>query len=143
MKSIVQIREPESSLPGQLSILIIESMEEAGPLEQEAAFMGHISTAVFSYRNAIKKIKENSFDLIIMNMDLQDGDWLSTLKTVRKMLGNVHIITMTGSNSREIEELAREHKVIYYIVKPLDIKEMSSVINHISMKKLKICLKQL
>ena len=134
MGNPVERRGTENSIPERLSILIVDRQDEAGILEQEIGLLGHLSQVVFSYKDSFEKLKKNHFDLIIMDMDLQEGDWLSTVVWIREVLGNIHIITMTKNNRREIEELAREQKVIYYIVKPFDLKEMRSVIDHISKK---------
>lgn len=136
MGNPVEIIETKNSTSGELSILIVGKSDETDALEQEVKFLGHISRVVSCYNDALKKINENSFDLIIMDMDLPKGDWCSTINGIREAAGDIHIITMTDNNSREIEQKAREQKVIYYIVKPFDIKEMRSIIDHVSKKKI-------
>lgn len=136
MGSPLENIEAKKGASGELAILIVAKRDEAGILELEAEFMGHVSRIVFDYFEAISTARENSFDLIIMDMDFPKGDWLNTIKEIRDAAGDVHIITMTDNNSREIEQQAREQKVIYYIVKPLDMKEMRSVIYHVSKKKI-------
>ncbi len=135
MKDSLGNTKTEYAVPEGLSILIIDKQDDAGTLAQEVIFLGHSAQVVSNYKDALDKLKKNSFDLIIMDMGLPEGDWFSTVIWAREVAGEIHIITMTDNNSREIEELAREQKVIYYIVKPLDIKEMGSVIEHISKKK--------
>lgn len=135
MGSSVERREIETSVSGELSLLIVCNRDEAGTLDQETEYPGHLSQVVFSYNDALEKTKKFSFDLIILDMDLPEGDWFSTIAKFRELLGNIHIITMIENNSREIEQQAREQKVIYHIVKPVNSNEISSVIHHISKKR--------
>lgn len=135
MERPVEKIETEDRTSEGLSILIIDKMDESDLLKPELELLGHRLQVAFSYNGALEKVRNNIFDLIIMDMDLPEGDWFSTIVWIREIYENIHIITMTGNNSREIEELAREQRVIYYIIKPIDIKEMRSVIHHISKKK--------
>ena len=46
----------------------------------------------------------------------------------------MEIITMTGRSSMDIEERTRRQGILYYMVKPIDLSELRSILDHMNKK---------
>lgn len=118
-----------------LSILIVDNKHVSSVLRKDIIGLGHIVTVADKYAKAVQMVKKNCFDLIIMDAELPDGDCASQICKIREIAGDVNIVTMISSNNRDIECILRKQRVIYYIIKPFDLIEITEIIEHISRKK--------
>jgi len=64
--------------------------------------------------------------------DVQAGDLIPQMKRIRP---DVRIITMTGYNSRELEQKIRRQGILYYMIKPFEEAYLKSILDYISLKK--------
>ena len=90
---------------------------------------------------ALQKIKEEKYDLILFDIDFSNCSGLDLIPEFRKIRADVKIISITANNPKEVELQAREHKVIYHLIKPFDVSELSSALNHIAKNIKKRCCK--
>ena len=79
----------------------------------------------------MQKISENQCDLIVMDIDLPDGNGTEMISRIRELVGDINIVTMTDSNNREREQGVRDQRVLYYAVKPLEFSEIRSILDHL------------
>lgn len=76
--------------------------------------------------------KNKNFDLILLDLFLPDMKGYELIPKIKKSWPDSKIIAITDSNSRELESKVRKEGVIYYMIKPIDIKYLESIIEHIS-----------
>ena len=119
-----------------LSVLIIDNIDECSILEKYIKDLGYRVVAVESYSDALKKVKKIDFDLIVMDMNLSGDDWINIVFKIREIVGEANIVMMSDSNTLDIELSVREQRVMYYIVKPLELCEIKSIMEYLSQKKL-------
>ena len=119
----------------ELYILIIGNEEECSLLKKNITRPGHNVLMAESYSEAIKKVAETCFDLIVMDIDLPDWDGEEIISRIKEMVGEINIVTMTNNNNREREQRVRDQRILYYAVKPLEYNEIRSIIDHLSSKK--------
>ncbi len=120
----------------RLDILIVDRKKEANLLQLQIQRLKHRVTILESYKEALGKIIKTDFDLIIVDMNLARGNGIDLIKQIRKSRGSLNVIAMTHDSCRELEKDAREQRVIYYTIKPFDIAELQSILNHILKKKI-------
>jgi len=80
-------------------------------------------------KQALEKIKQNSFDLALIDVNLPDMDGTDLLKNAKKELEKTVKIMLTGHPSLETSEKATFEGADTYIVKPIKVDELISVIN--------------
>ncbi|QDK46709.1 DNA-binding response regulator [Bdellovibrio sp. ZAP7] len=77
-----------------------------------------------SASQAICKLKANCYDLIILDVSLQEGDGISFLKTVRLQESQIPIIIVSGQNSIEDRINGLGMGADDYLSKPFSILEL-------------------
>jgi two-component system response regulator HydG len=85
-------------------------------------------------KNALMKVKETRFDLILLDIFLPDGKGHELIPSIRELWPTLGVVTMTGYNSRELEMEVRKQGILYYMIKPLDTKCLKELLDHISLK---------
>ncbi len=82
--------------------------------------------------DAFKKLSENNYDIILMDIQMPGMDGFEITREIRtklsKKLGPVPIIALTGDGSENEREKARTAGINDYIVKPYDPEELYSIL---------------
>ena len=117
-----------------LKVLIVDRKSDANQLKLFIQEMTHRALIMENYNDALNEIKRRAFDLIMVEMNHDEG--IDLIKQIRKYKRDQQILAMTSESSREIEKVAREQRVIYYMIKPFDTEELKSVLNHLIKRKL-------
>lgn len=107
--------------------LVVESIKRL--LKRE----GYGVTIAASGKEALEKIKDTAFDLIVSDIRMPEIDGIEIVKNIREYLKRegkkpVPEILITGYASDESFKQALELKVADYIYKPFDITEFVKVV---------------
>src|SRR3989338_1316024 len=94
---------------------------------------GYSTTVVRSGKEAIDKVKESNYDLIICDVRMPEMDGIETIEQARNYLKKLNRklipeIFITGSAAIEKYEKAIDLKVADYIYKPFDIADFLEVV---------------
>ncbi len=95
---------------------------------------GFMVQSVFSCHDAKSLVQTNTFDLILLDINLPDGCGLDLITEIRSLYPNVIMITMTGDNPKWLEAKARKLHVAFHLVKPFDIKELMETFKNLAEK---------
>ena len=122
-----------------MDILIIEhDMSSAQWLKENIEVRGLGIEILGNAQEALNRLREKSFDLILVNIFLPDSPGpmlISEMKTISPEAG---IIAMTDRNSRELEMQIRKLGILYYMIKPVDEKYLTHLIDHLEKKSLSV-----
>ena len=107
--------------------LILKSVEN---LFKSQGYQTVLATDGFE---AVEKVKDADFDLIICDMRMPGMNGIETVQNIRSELERtgkttVAEIFLTGYAEQDLEKQARRMKVKGYIYKPFDLKEFLSVV---------------
>lgn len=107
--------------------LVIESLRRL--LRRE----GYDVTMVTSGKQALEKIKETNFDLVVSDIRMPELDGIQIIRNIREYLKQnkkklIPEILMTGYSSPDNLRQAQELKVADYIYKPFDIIDFLEVV---------------
>ena len=83
-------------------------------------------------RDAISMAQENTFDLILLDIMLPDGLGHEFIPDLRKHQPEIKIITMTGYNTPDMETEIRSQGIHYYMAKPISLKELKAILDHMA-----------
>jgi CheY-like chemotaxis protein len=97
---------------------------------------GYEATVVRSGKEAIEKVKETDFDLIISDVRMPEMDGVETIKKIRLYLKKTSKrlppeVLITGYADKKKYDAAMDLKVIDYIYKPFDMSSFLQVIKKI------------
>lgn len=109
------------SLPTSASILLAEDSEDIQVylrylLEKE----GLDVTTVSSGSKVLEELNQTNFDLILMDLQMPDGDGKSTAKAIRNSGNNIPIFALTADATRQDELECLEAGFDLFLTKPID-----------------------
>ncbi|MBU2491476.1 MAG: response regulator [Bacteroidetes bacterium] len=94
--------------------------------------IGYSVDAVSSGQEAIEAIKTNSFDLVLMDIEMDDMDGMKATQEIRNLDGkesNIPIIAVTAHSSMKDREMCLNAGMDDYIAKPININFLKMTID--------------
>jgi len=117
----VEKKKINNKTTGGGSILIADDNEDfLALLTRRVEKMGHFVVAVTDGTKAIEALKNNKFDLLIIDMQMPDMSGLDVIQTTQKYDPDLTIIIITGHGSIENAVEALRYRVFDYLTKPLE-----------------------
>ena len=110
-------------------ILIVEDDADLGFLLQEVLKReGHRVEIAETGAAALARLQRGTYDLILLDLRLPDGDGLELLPRCQELAPDVPIIVMTAFNTRQIALEATHRGAYDFFRKPFEIQEVQIVI---------------
>jgi CheY-like chemotaxis protein len=112
-------------------ILIVDDERHlVGSLQQtlQLDFPGGIVDAAYSGEEALSRLAECTYDLILADLRMPGFDGLELIRGVRYLSPDVPIVLMTGYGSDLIRDEASELGVNDYVEKPFDVSALMQVV---------------
>ena len=85
----------------------------------------------------IKKVKERTYDFILLDYKMPNLDGIEVLKVINSIKPNVPVIMLTAISDKEIIEKAIGSDVYDYILKPIRIEQILAISNKIRKEEIK------
>lgn len=109
-------------------VLIIDDERDMGDLIQMGIKgLGVQCDVVYGVKAAIKKLKEQSYQLVISDIRLPDGDGLDLLSYIQKNYAGVPTCMITAHGNMDMAIRALKLGAFDFINKPFDLKQLRSV----------------
>ncbi len=97
---------------------VADALETAG---------GYQCTLATSGTEGIRRIEEDTFDLIITDLMMNDVDGLGILQRAKEVLPDSEVVLITGHGTIRTAVQAIQQGAFNYLQKPLDMKELRAV----------------
>ena len=111
------------------SILVVDDeINLCRILGAKLAKSGFSVVAVHDGQQAIDRVRETSFDIVLLDLILPKVDGLSALAEIRNLDNDLPVIVMTACESSETMERARRHGVSAYVNKPFDLDSLVELV---------------
>ncbi|MEN6372511.1 MAG: response regulator [Armatimonadota bacterium] len=111
------------------SILVVDDeINLCRILGAKLAKNGYSVVAVHDGQQAIDKVRESSFDVVLLDLILPKVDGLSALAEIRNLDRDLPVIVMTACESSESLDKARSHGVSAYVNKPFDLDSLIDLV---------------
>jgi len=112
-----------------LVVLVVDDEENhADVIAVSLEKLGVVCQVVHSQTEALKKIKEQYFDVIITDLMLERQDsGIEILKAVKQETKETEVVVITANNSVEIAVEAMRLGAFNYLQKPLDLKQLRTI----------------
>lgn len=88
--------------------------------------------AVHDGQQAIDKVRESDFDVVLLDLILPKVDGLAALVQIRALYNDLPVIVMTACESPDAFEKAKNIGVSGYINKPFDLDSLVELVRHTS-----------
>ena len=85
-------------------------------------------TKAYSGTDGIRALRKQDFDLVILDLKMEDMDGIEVLKVFKKMDPHIVVIMLTGHGSEETAKQGIELGAFDYLTKPCEFKELLSKI---------------
>jgi EAL domain-containing protein (putative c-di-GMP-specific phosphodiesterase class I) len=118
---------PQTS-PAIRVLLVDDEPLVARALARFLVAAGHAVTTAPGGEHAVKLLGSEAFDVILSDIRMPNLDGLTLLRTIRGRDLDVPVIFMTGSPNMETIVEALEYGVFRYLTKPVDGRELVSVV---------------
>lgn len=79
---------------------------------------------------AVKRVKEQIYDLIFLDLVLPDMDGAQTFARIRKIDPGAHVVLMTGYPDSDLVGKAMQHGAISLLIKPVPIGEIRKLVRN-------------
>jgi two-component system response regulator PilR (NtrC family) len=110
-------------------VLIVDDEEDILELlELTLLKMGLDVERASSVKEAIKKVKENSFDLCLTDMRLPDGDGLELLKYISENDQDLPVAVITAHGNTENAVAALKAGAFDYLAKPVSLEQLRTLV---------------
>jgi DNA-binding NtrC family response regulator len=84
--------------------------------------------SVSSGREAIESIKKDKFDLVFLDIRMEDLDGIETLKRIKLISPTLEVVMISGVKDTNIAAEAIKNGAHSYIAKPLDVDDLRLLI---------------
>jgi two-component system alkaline phosphatase synthesis response regulator PhoP len=127
----------------QFSILLVEdeeNLQEALKLNLELE--GYEVTSSYDGADALKMVKKEHFDLIILDVMLPEVDGITVCETIRLNNLTIPILILSARNSSADRVLGLKKGADDYLTKPFNLEELLLRVNNLIKKNEQLSLKQ-
>ena len=101
-------------------ILVLDDEESIRfSFDRFLAAEGHLVTTAGSYGQALARMDERDFHLILADITLGDGFGIDILGEIQRRILNTRVIIMTAYPTTETEQLSSRLQAADYLIKPL------------------------
>lgn len=112
-----------------LRLMFVDDEEElVSALVERLELRGIDAIGVTSGDEALEHLREESFDVVIIDVKMPGIGGLEVLRTVSRRYPNVKVILMTGHGSAKDSEIGRRLGAVAYLQKPVDLEDLLATI---------------
>jgi two-component system, OmpR family, response regulator CpxR len=120
-------RKHDFEMPSK--VLLVDDEREFVQTLSERLIMRDMGSAVaYDGESALKLIKEDEPEVIIVDLKMPGVDGLEVLRKVKETRPEIEVIILTGHGHEEDRQLCMELGAFAYLQKPLDINALSETI---------------
>ncbi len=86
----------------QSSAMIVNSVFSSAPVEFGQAKITHVVSLKEAFSTLSNPVKKNSFDIVLLDLNLSDSSGLETITNFRKKCDDIAIVVLTGINDEKL-----------------------------------------
>ena len=112
-----------------IRVLLVD--DEVGYLEvlcKRLRVRGFDVVTASSGAGAIRAVRQQDFDVAVVDLKMEDMDGIDVLKVLKKMLPPLQVIMLTGHGSERAARDGLRHGAYDYLIKPIGIETLVDTI---------------
>ena len=108
-----------------MRLLLVEDNERfAGLLKRGLAAVGFVVDVMLTARDAVAALRENRFEIVVLDLGLPDADGLDVLGEMRHREDATPVLILTARGSLDARVLGLQSGADDYLVKPFALEEL-------------------
>ena len=112
-----------------LSILVIDDKRIIGDLfDFTLGYSGHLITVTDREKTAIEALREQSFDIVFLDIVMPDKDGIEILKEIKEIAPRIPVVVMTGYSVTDKKNQALKLGAVACLKKPFEIDDVKKII---------------
>jgi DNA-binding NtrC family response regulator len=114
---------------GKERLLFVDDEDELiSALVERLELRGIDATGATSGDEALELLREDHFDVVVIDVKMPGIGGLDVLRTVSRRYPDVKVILMTGHGSSEDSEIGRRLGAVAYLQKPVDLEDLLATV---------------
>lgn len=113
-----------NQMEGIRLLLVDEEEEYAKVLSKRMAKRRILVTPALSGGKAIQVLRRQDFDVVLLDLKLEDMDSIEVLKILKKMDPSLPVIMLTGKDSEKAAREGLTYGASDYLTKPCELEEL-------------------
>lgn len=105
-------------------LLVDDEVSYVNVLANRLAKRNIFATRTYSGTEAIQTLRKEDFDVVILDLKLEDMDGIEVLKIMKKMVPDIYVIMLTGHGSEEAAREGIKEGAYDYLTKPCALAEL-------------------
>ena len=93
---------------------------------------GYYVDSFVSSKDAIAKLNQVKYDVLITDLKMSSPDGMEVLKTAKQIQPNIKPVVITGFATNQTAEFAKKLGAIEFIPKPFKMSQLKNILNLIS-----------
>ena len=93
---------------------------------------GYFVDSFISSEDAIARLKEVKYDILITDIKMSSPDGMEVLKTAKQIQPDIKPVIITGFATNQTAEFAKKLGAIEFIPKPFKMSQLKNILNLIS-----------
>jgi len=121
---------PDKQNGNVLNVLLVD--DEKGylnVLSNRLSKRSIIATKAFSGTEAIQVLRKNDFDVVVLDLKMEDMDGIEVLKVIKRMVPELPVIILTGHGSQTAAKEGIAFGAFDYLSKPCELSELMDKIH--------------
>ena len=115
----------------QLKVLIVDDeVEFATALSERLRLRNYDSQAVFNTKDALSIIKNNSYEVVLLDFEMPGMDGIEVFKIIKQTDPTLDVIMLTGGGKLKNMEEVMQIGAFDYLMKPVDLGDLIIKINN-------------
>ncbi len=110
-------------------LLVDDEVEFASALAERLQIRNYDAKAAYNALEALNSIYSDKPDVVVLDMKIPGMDGLEILKTIKQFDPTIEVIILTGHGAIESVKEGLRSGAFEYIMKPVDIGELTSKID--------------
>ena len=116
--------DPAGTNPPVSMLLIDDEKGFVATLAKRLARRNIQATQAYSGREGIQALRRQDFDVVVLDLKMEDMDGLEVLKIIKIMAPEMPVIMLSGHASDEAAQTGIKAGAFDYLTKPYDLKEL-------------------
>jgi len=112
-------------------LLADDEIEFVSTLAERLHMRGIEAEDVNSGQEAIKKVREEQYDVIVLDLRMAGLDGLGTMEKIREIKPQANVIILTGHCDEEQLNKGKESGASHCLVKPVNIDKLINIIREV------------
>jgi DNA-binding NtrC family response regulator len=115
----------EQTQPGPIRLLLVDDEEGyVSVLSKRMTKRGMLVTFALSGGEAIRTLRKQDFDVVILDLKMEDMDGIEVLKIIKKMIPELPVVMLTGHGSEKAAREGLTHGAYDYLTKPCELDDL-------------------